>query len=120
MGTKKYSFHSKVTKNITLQAKWDKVKVGKASIKSIKAQKGKKLLVTIKKSKQADGYKITCAKNKKLTKSKKITYTASIKKTISKLKKGTYYVGVQAYRKDSAGKKVLGKMSAAKKVIIKR
>ncbi len=120
LGTKKYSFHSKVTKNITLQAKWDKVKAGKASIKSLKVQKGKKLLVTIKKSKQADGYKITYAKNKKLTKSKKIIYTLSIKKTITKLKKGTYYVGVQAYRKDSAGKKVLGKMSAAKKVIIKR
>ena len=99
---------------------WDKVKAGKASIKSLKAQRGKKLLVTIKKSKQADGYKITYAKNKKLTKSKKITYTSSIKKTITKLKKGTYYVGVQAYRKDSTGKKVLGKMSAAKKVIIKR
>lgn len=120
LGTKKYSFNSNVTKNITLQAKWEKIKVGKTPIKSLKAQKGKKVLVTIKKLKSADGYKITYAKNKKLTKSKKITYTTSTKKTLKKLKKGTYYVGVQAYRMDSAGKKVFGKMSVAKKVIVKK
>ncbi len=119
-GTKKYSFNSKVTKNLTLQAKWNKVKVGKASVKSVKAQKGKKALVTIKKLKGADGYKITYAKNKKLTKSKRSTYTTSLKKTLTKLKKGTYYVGVQAYSKDSTGRKVLGKMSAAKKVTIRK
>lgn len=119
LGSKKYSFNSKVTKDTTLQAKWDKVKVSKTSIKSLKLQKGKKVLVTIKKLKQADGYKITYAKNKKLTKSKKYTYTTSIKKTLTKLKKGTYYVGVQAYRKDSAGNKILGGMSVAKKITVK-
>lgn len=119
LGQQKYSFDSRVTIDITLQAKWEKVKVGRGSVKSLKAQKGKKMLVIIKKLKKADGYKITYAKNKKLTKGKKIIYTSSIKKTIKKFKTGAYYVGVQAYKKDSTGRKVIGKMSVVRKVIVK-
>lgn len=119
-GLKKYNFSSKIKKNITLQAKWDKVKKpGKTAVKSLKVKKGRKVLVTIKKLKNADGYKITYAKNKKLTKSRKSVYTLSLKKVL-KLKNGTYYIGIQAYRKDSTGRKMLGKMSASKKVTVKK
>lgn len=118
LGNKKYSFSSKVTKDITITAKWEKVKVAKASLSSVKAQKGKKILVKIKKMKDAKGYRITYAKNKKFTKSKKTIDTTSLKKTI-KLKKGTYYVRVEAYKMDSAGKKVYGAKSASKKVVVK-
>lgn len=120
LDSKKYSFNSKVTKDIVLQAKWTKVTVKKTSVKSLKAQNGKKVLVTITKLKDAEGYRITYAKNKKLTKAKKTMDTVSLKKTITKLQKGTYYIGVQAYKTDSTGKKVLGGMSAVKKVTVKK
>lgn len=118
LGTQQYDFNSIVTDNLTLQAKWQKVTVKKTSLSSVKAQKGRKVLVKIRKQKGVKGYKITYAKNKKLTKSAKVTYTTSLKKTL-KLKKGTYYIGVQAYKTDSTGKKVTGKMSAVKKVKVK-
>lgn len=120
LGDKKYSFDSEVTGNVTLQAKWEKVIVDKTSVKSLKAKKGKKVSVTIKKLKNVKGYKITYARDKKLKKSKKTVYTISWKKTLTKLKKGTYYVGVQAYQTDSTGQKVFGKMSKAKKVEVKK
>lgn len=120
LGKNKYNFNSTVTKDITLQAKWEKITVGKTAVNSVKAQKGKKITVTIKKLKNADGYRITYAKNKKLTQAKKTVNTTSAKASIKNLKKGTYYVGVQAYRKDSAGNKVFGKMSNAKKVAVKK
>ena len=104
--------------NLTLQAKWEKVKVARTSVSSVKVHKGKKVLVKVKKLKGVKGYKITYAKNRKLKKSAKVTYTTSLKKTL-KLKKGTYYIGVQAYKTDSTGKKVTGKMSAVKKVKVK-
>ena len=119
-GNKKYSFQTAVTKNLTLQAKWEKVTVKKTAISSLKAQKGRKVLVNVKKLKGAEGYKITYAKNTKFTKSIKTKYIKSTKLTIKNLKKGTYYFRVQAYRTDSTGNKVLGKVSGVKKVTVKK
>ena len=118
LGTQQYNFNRGVTANLTLQAKWEKVKIARTSLSSVKVQKGKKVLVKWKKQKGVKGYKITYAKNRKLTKSTRTIYTTSLKKTL-KLKKGTYYIGVQAYKTDSTGKKVTGKMSAVKKVKVK-
>lgn len=117
---KKYSFQNKVTKNITLDAKWKKVTVNQASITSLKAQNGKKVLVKIKKVSGVTGYKVTYAKNEKFTKSVQAKETRSTKLTIKNLKKGTYYFKVQAYRLDSKGSKVFGKAGKVKKVTVSK
>lgn len=117
---KKYSFSNSVKKDITLQAKWKKVTVKTASFSSLKAQKGKKVLVKIKKLKDVEGYKVIYAKNAKFSKGLKSKYIKSVKLTIKNLKKGTYYFKVQAYCKDSTDSKVLGKASKVKKVTVKR
>lgn len=106
-------------KNITVYAKWAKVKVSKATIKSAKNTSSKKVKLTLKKVSGAKGYEIRYSTNKKFKKSvKKVTSTKTTK-TITKLKKGkTYYIKVRAYKLDSAGKKVYGKYSKVKKVTV--
>ncbi len=120
LGKKKYSFGSSIKKDITLEAKWQKVTVKKASFSSLKVQKGRKVLVKIKKLKDADGYKIIYAKNAKFSKGMRSKYIKAATLTIKNLKKGTYYFKVQAYRIDSTGSKVMGKASKVKKVTVKR
>lgn len=121
------AFKNKVTEilaniegNLTLYAKWDKVEVAKAALKSVKNSGSKKVKVTLKKVSGAKGYEISYGQNKKLKKAKKIT-TSKTTYTIKKLKKGkTYYVRVRAYKYDSTKRKVYGKYSNTKKVIIKK
>ncbi len=125
----KKSGGTKVTKNTkvtnqsahSLYAHWKKVKVGKAQIKKLTAKKGKKLKVTVKPVKSADGYQICYSPKKKFK--KKTTKKKSTKKktvTLKKLKKGKKrYVKVRAYKLDSAGKKVYGKYGKVKKKKIK-
>lgn len=83
--------------------------------------KGKKMKVTWKKVSSVQGYEICYGTNSTFTKNKKtVTVKASTKsKTISKLKKKTYYVRVRAFTKVN-GKKVYGTWSQKKKVQIKR
>lgn len=119
LGTKKYDFSSAVTENATLKAKWEKVTVKKASLNSLKTQKGRKVLVKIKKLKGVQGYKITYSKNAKFKKNVRIKYLKSNKVTIKNLKKGTWYFKVQAYRMDSKGNRVLGKAGKVKKITVK-
>lgn len=71
--------------------------------------------------KGAQGYRITYSSSKKFTKknTKSVT-TTKLNKTINKLKKNkTYYVKVQAYKKDSTGKNIYGEYSAVAKIKIK-
>lgn len=120
-------FKNKVTKisqsskkDITLYAKWSKVTVKKASLKSVKAAK-KSMKVTVKKVSGAKGYTIVYSTDKKFKKNVKSVTTTKTSKTIKGLKKGkTYYVKVKAYKKDSAGKKVYGKYSKVKQVKISK
>ncbi|MCQ4637942.1 S8 family serine peptidase [Anaerovorax odorimutans] len=120
------SYRTKVTSissgNYTLYAKWNKVSVKKASIKSLKRVSKTKLKVTYKKISGAKGYQITYSTSKKFSKKKtKSVTTSSTKKTLKKLKKGkTYYVKVRAYKKDSTGAKVYGKYSKVKKIKLKK
>ncbi|MBQ2800418.1 MAG: InlB B-repeat-containing protein [Lachnospiraceae bacterium] len=107
--------------NITVYAKWTKVKApGKVTVKSVKNVKGKKLKVTLKKKVSgAKGYEITYSTDKKFKKSVKTTTSTKTTKTITKLKKNkTYYVKVRAYKVDSAKQKVYGKYSKVVKVKI--
>ncbi len=120
-GTAKYSFKNPVNANLTLTAKWTKVKVGTPKAPTLKNTK-KKLTITVKKVKGADGYQFTYSTDKKFKKSKTTTKTTA-KNTfnIKNPKKGkTYYVKVKAYKKDSAKKNVLSKFSKVKQIKIKK
>lgn len=94
-----------------------KITVGTSQVKKVKVKK-KTATVTIKKVKGAKGYQIQYSrtgKGKKFTKSKVTSKTSC---PLKKLKKGTYRIKVRAYKLDGKGKKVYGKWSKAKKVII--
>ena len=108
-------------KDYTLYAKWEKVKVAKAIVKSAKNSKSKQILLKYKKVSGAKGYEISYSIDKKFKKTVTKKTTNKTSYTIKKLKKGkTYYVRVRAYKMDSAGKKVYGKYSSVKKVRITR
>lgn len=120
-GTTKYNFKNPVNANLTLTAKWTKVKAGTPKAPTLKNTK-KKLTITVKKVKGADGYQFTYSTDKKFKKSKTTTKTTAKNTfTIKNPKKGkTYYVKVKAYKKDSAKKNVLGKFSKVKQIKIKK
>lgn len=93
---------------------------GKPSGLKTKNIKGKKVKVSFKKVKNAVGYQIQYAKNKKFKEAKKSVFTKKSSYTIKKLsKKKTYYVRVRAY-KLSGKTKVYGKWSNIKEVKIKK
>lgn len=121
-GNIKYNFNNIVTKSLTLKAKWNKVTVKTPSKPTLKNNKAKQLTITIKKVAGAAGYKVTYSTDKKFK--KKVTKTKDTKKntlTLKKLKKDkTYYVKVQAYKKDSKGGKVYSKVSKVSKLKIKK
>ncbi len=90
----------------------------KAKIKSLKKGKKNQAKLVIKKVKGATGYEVVYAKNKKFSKAKKLS-TKKTSVTLKKLKKGTYYVKVRAYKTAVKGKKSYGSYSSPKKVKIK-
>ncbi|MBO5469455.1 MAG: hypothetical protein J6A03_06945 [Lachnospiraceae bacterium] len=97
------------------------IKISKAKISSLKNKKSKSFTIKYKKVKNAKGYELQYALNKKFTKSKKTKTATKLTITVKKLKKGkTYYVRVRAYNVDSKGSKVYGKWSSTKKVKIKK
>jgi hypothetical protein len=75
----------------------------KGKMTGVKYKAGKKkIAVSWKKKSGATGYKITYAKNKKMTSGKKtitIKSGKTTKKTIKGLKKGKYYIKIRAYTK---------------------
>ena len=90
----------------------------KVTISSVKRNSSKKATVKWKKISGVAGYQVTYAvkSNFKGAKTKDVSKN-KISYTITDLKKGTvYYVKVRAYKKDSKGKKVLGKYSTVKKI----
>lgn len=111
---------TKVSKNITLYAKWKKISVPKTSVSKLTNVSGKKMKVTIKKVSGVNGYQIRYAANSSLKSPKKVSIKSN-STTISKLSKGKkYYVQVRAYKTDSAGKRVYGKWSSSKAVTISK
>jgi len=122
------NYKTKITKikkgtktNIALYAKWEKIKVDKASIKSLKNSGKSKMKVTYDKVSGAKGYEITYATNTKFTENiKNITTTAKSKTFKNLTKKSIYYVKVRAYKVDASGNKIYGKYSAVKSVQIKK
>lgn len=116
------TLNKKVTSNkkVTVKAKWEKVKTGAATIKSAKNTSNGTVTVKYAKVKGVAGYEIFCSTNKKFTKA--TTTSVTTKKTSAKLnnltKGTTYYVRVKAYKEDSAGNHVYGKVSKTIKVKI--
>lgn len=117
--TKKTKIVKGTEKNYTLHARWQKVTVSKASIKTLKSTAKKKATVSWNAVSGAKGYEITYSRDKKF-KSKKTVTTTSRTKTLTGLVSGkTYYVKVRAYKIDSTGKKVYGTSSTIKTVKVK-
>ncbi len=110
-----------ITKNVTYYAHWKKVN-SPGQIKKLRLDNPKagQLRVRCKKTAAVQGYRITYATNRKFTKNKRTVLVgkgAALNRTIKKLKKGTtYWVKVQAYRKDSIGARKYGKNSSVKKL----
>lgn len=113
------NLNTHLSKNPVKTSVENPVEVKKATFSSVKALKGRKIAVKIKKVKDAEGYRITYCKNSKFKKQVKIKYTSSTKVTLKNLKKGTWYVKVEAYKKDIDGTKVFGKCSSTKKIKVK-
>lgn len=106
--------------NLTLYAKWSRIKTGKVEKLELSYKKKGKLKVSFKKVSRASGYQIVYADNKKFKKSHKIDVNRNrTSRTISKLKKGSYYVKVRAYKMDSRDKRMYGTYSIVKSVRIK-
>lgn len=121
--TKVTTIKASTKANVTLYAKWTKVKKpAKVTVKSVTNASSKKIKVTLKKKVSgAKGYEIKYTTDKKFKKSVKTVTTTKTTKTISKLTKNkTYYVKVRAYKLDSAGNKVYGSYSKVVKVTIKK
>ena len=115
------SISASSSKDITVYAKWEKIKVGKVTVKNAQSKVAGTMTVNYTKVKNVSGYEIVYGTNSKITKNKKTITTKSSSVTIKKLKKGgTYYVKVRAYKKDSSGKNVYGNYSKVMKVQIKK
>ncbi len=98
------------------------VKVKKATIQKVKAGK-KKVTVTLKKDKTANGYQVLVSSSPKFAKGKVKTITVNKNSkttvTVVKLKKGTYYIKARAFvNKD--GKKTYGAYSKVSKAKVKK
>lgn len=98
---------------------------GKAEIKKVNPKKkaAKKVKLSLKKIKGADGYQIKFTKKKNSKKAVLKKFVKKLKVTIKskKLKnKKKLFVRVRAYKLDANGKKVYGKWSKVKKVKIKK
>ena len=121
-GGTKVSSSTILNAGTTLFAQWIKVnKPSKVKAISLKSKKAGQLAVSFKKITGAKGYEIAYSTNKKFPSSstKKIV-SASLKKTLKKLKSGRkYYIRSRAYKVDSTGKKVYGAYSKAKSMKIK-
>lgn len=109
-------------KNITLYAKWTKVKKpSKTVIKSAVNKKGGRVRLSFQKVKGANGYEIQYSTNQKFKKSVTNLTVKGTTKTLNSLKKSKiYYIRVRAYKTDSVGKKIYGSYSNVKKVKVKK
>lgn len=108
-------------KDITLYAKWSKVKVKKTAIKKVANASGKKAKIILQKVNGAKGYKILYSTDKKMKKNVRTTNAKKTEITLSKLKKGkTYYIKACAYKLDSNNSKVYGAYGKTKTIKIRK
>lgn len=121
---KERSFKNKITSisknDYTLYAKWEKVKVGKPSMKAPTAAKKAFTVTLSKKVSGTKGYQIAYTTDKKFKKGIKYASTSKTKTKISKLKSSkVYYVKMRAYKLDSKGSKVYGDYCKSAKIKVR-
>ncbi|MBR1762242.1 MAG: fibronectin type III domain-containing protein [Eubacterium sp.] len=97
------------------------IKMPKGKITSLKSSKAGKFTVKCDKATNAIGYRITYSTDERFKKNTKTVKSASVTKTISKLKKGKrYYVKVCPYTVYDDGTYVYGQNSLPKSVYVKK
>lgn len=111
-GTKKVKETKRIRKDLTIKAKWQKIKVGQAKVTSTKQRYKKAATLKFKVKGKVDGYQVKVGNKKDVTPSKVITFGPF------KSKK-TYKAKVRAYVIDSRGKRIYGKWSKTVKITIK-
>lgn len=111
-GNKKNKDEFRIYSDMTIKAKWQKIKVKRAVITSKKQKYKGAATLRFKVKGKVDGYQIKVGKKKDTTKYKVITFGPF------KSKK-TYKAKVRAYVIDSRGKKIYGKWSKTVKITIK-
>lgn len=104
--------------NLTLYAKWEKVKVSKVSVTGVKQKNRRQAEIRWKKIKGAAGYEVYSSSSKKGKYRKVKSITATTCK-VSVLPRKTSYLKVRAYKLDSTGRKVYGSYSSVKPVKMK-
>lgn len=114
---KKWSFSSKITKNITLYAKWSSTKVGTTSITYLKCNAPDTFDIKYKKVSGATGYQ-TKSSHFKNFQSSQVDGTNKLSKRMYLYKSGKTYVKVRAYKRIN-GKVYFGKWSKVKVVYAK-
>ncbi|MDE6433747.1 MAG: Ig-like domain-containing protein [Lachnospiraceae bacterium] len=106
----------KSSKKTTLKCK---VTVGPSKLKNVKVKASKgKVTVSWKKNSAANGYEVYYSTNEDSGYKKLATVKGSKAKVTKKLKSGTYYVKMRAYR-SSGKKKLYGSYTVVKKVTVK-
>lgn len=99
----------------------EKITLKKPSIKKAKNSKKKTVAFEVKKVANAEGYEVYYSTSKKFTEDTTEMIDITKNKTnIKKLKKGTYYFKVRAYKKNSIGRTIYSSMSKVKKVKVKK
>ncbi len=113
---------NKVTQNVTVTAKWQKVSVEKAAIQKLTNVADKKMEITYKKVSGSKGYEIRYALSKDMKNAKTVEAAgeSTVCKQIGGLQYKTYYAQVRAYKLDSTNKKVYGAWSDTKNVAVKK
>ncbi len=107
-------------KAIVVYAKWEKVKVDKPVILSLRRRNSSQAVIKVRTIKGIRGYEITYSTDRGFKKNRKTVVTKKGTTIIKKLQKGKiYYVRVRAYKIDSTNQKVYSKYSTTKKVYIK-
>lgn len=114
---KKYSFSSKVTKNIHLYAKWTSVKVGATSITYLKSNAPDSFDIRYKKVSGATGYQ-TRSSHFSNFQSAQVDNSNKLSKRMYLYKTGKTYVKVRAYKKVN-GRVYFGKWSKVRVVYAK-
>ena len=97
------------------------IKMPKGKITSLKCSKAGQITVKCEKATDAIGYRITYSTDETFKKNKKTVNSASVTKTLSKLKKGKrYYVKVCPYTVYDDGTYVYGQNSLPRSVYVKK
>lgn len=111
-GKKKIKEGARAYNNMTIVAKWKKIKLKKAKVTVPKQHYKKYATIKMNVKGSYDGFQVKIGKKSDFTESKIITF--------GKFKSGkTYRVKARAYSVDSRGKKIYGKWSSFKKITIK-